>query len=199
MNDKDSKGDHDLSSIARIMPAIEGIVRILSSLNSDERRRVIDGALVILRESSGDVRGIPRESDEPTAIPGISPRAQIWVRQNGLTSEQIGEIFEVSAGATAIIASDIMGRNNADKTIKAYVLAGVAEFLTSGEPSFHDKQARQLCEELGFYDSTNHSKYMKEKGNYLVGDKDKGWKLTAPGLKYAAAIIKEIAGGSGGQ
>lgn len=179
------------------MPVIEGIVRLLGPLNSEERRRAIDGALVILREPPLDQQGPAGKTDASGAALGISPRAQIWMKQNGILSEQLAEVFDISDGSVVVIASEILGKNNAEKTIKSYVLIGLAEFLGSGDPNISDKSARSLCETLGHYDSTNHSKHMKEKSNYLVGDKDKGWKLTAPGLKYGAAIVKEIVGGGG--
>ncbi len=193
-----SETDRDaLGALTRIMPVIEGVVRLLGPLNSDERRRAIDGALVILGEPSSDPQASSGKTDVSGARLGISPRAQVWMKQNGISPEQLGEVFDINDGNVVVIASEISGKNNADKTIKSYVLTGLTEFLASGEPNISDKSARNLCEMLGHYDSTNHSKHMREKGNYLVGDKDKGWKLTAPGLKYGATVVKEIAGGGG--
>jgi hypothetical protein len=37
---------------------------------------------------------------------------------------------------------------------------------------------------------------MSAKGNLFTGSKDKGWKLTAPGLKRGAELVKVIAQGA---
>ena len=50
------------------------------------------------------------------------------------------------------------------------------------------------CAELqvrGFFDGTNHMKYMKG-GNEFTGSKDKGWTLTAPGLKVGASLVTQL-------
>lgn len=93
-----------------------------------------------------------------------------------------------------MIAAQIPGRSNRDKVRNAYILTGVAQFLRTAETSFDDKAARKLCEESGFYDHTNHSKYLKG-GNEFTGTSKKGWKLTSPGLKAAAALIIELSKG----
>jgi hypothetical protein len=66
--------------------------------------------------------------------------------------------------------------------------------LTTGDATFDDKAARQLCDDLGCYDSANHSVFMGDKGNLLTGSKKLGWKLTAPGLKHGANLIKQANG-----
>jgi hypothetical protein len=37
---------------------------------------------------------------------------------------------------------------------------------------------------------------MRAIGNNLAGSKDKGWKLTAPGMKKGADLIKEMTKGA---
>jgi len=76
--------------------------------------------------------------------------------------------------------------------LNVYVMAGIAKLLEAGDPSFDDKTARDLCKSAGCFDNTNHSKYLVDKGNEFAGSKDKGWVLTAPGLKRGAALVKEI-------
>jgi hypothetical protein len=71
-----------------------------------------------------------------------------------------------------------------------YLMQGFAAFLATGEASFSDKDARDLCEHFGCYDATNHAKYIKEFGNRITGSKNAGWKLTAPGLTAVAELLK---------
>lgn len=189
----DSK--NTMADAQRIMSAIEGVVRILGPLESDERQRAIQGVLVILRESLPDVDRVTVDqrtgTDSDVSVP---QRARVWMKQNNLTDGELLHVFDISDGVATVITSGVSGKNNSEKTIKAYVLAGIAGLLSSGEPFFEDKTARILCETLGCYDPTNHSKYMKDKGNNFLGNKGKGWKLTAPGLKLGAAIIRDLAG-----
>ena len=65
--------------------------------------------------------------------------------------------------------------------------------LISGEAKFTDKDARDVCSSAGCYDATNHATTLKAKGNWFTGTKDKGWALTAPGLKHAATLVKSLA------
>lgn len=184
-----------MKNAKKIMSAIEGMVQILGPLESDDRTRVIQGALVILREPSslGSSHATPISEDTGEVGP-LSVKAKAWMKQNGITSAHLAEVFDVSDGIATVLASGMSGKNSAEKTINTYVLSGIAALVAGGEPNFDDKVARKLCEDLGHYDNTNHAKYLKGKGSYFVGDKDKGWKLTAPGLKYGAGIVKALAG-----
>jgi hypothetical protein len=95
-----------------------------------------------------------------------------------------------------VLGGSIPGKSSKEQTISAYILKGVAQLLATGEPTFDDKSARKLCEDLGCYNGPNHAVYMNKMGNSITGSKDKGWKLTAPGLKKGADLIKEMTKGA---
>jgi hypothetical protein len=190
-----SEQDKTMADAEKAMSAIELVVRTLGPLASGERRRVIQAALVILGEESVDAHsGKGASGGEEAAVPNnrLPSRVQVWMKQNEVSFDQLTSVFDIVDGVASVIASGAPGKNNAEKTKNAYLLAGIANFLTSGEPVFDDKIARQLCETLGCYDGTNHSKYIREFGNNLTGSKDRGWRVTAPGLKNAAALIIEL-------
>ena len=177
----------------QMLVAIGQVVKVLGPLESEDRHRVIQASLVVLKEKATDVA--PELTGDAVGLAQVGElpmRARLWAKQNALTSGQLQQVFDFSDGAAIIIAPEIGGKTNSEKTIKAYVLAGVAGLLSSGDPNFDDKAARALCETFGCYDRTNHSKYMKDKGNNFTGTKDGGWKLTAPGLKYGALLVKEL-------
>ncbi len=85
------------------------------------------------------------------------------------------------------------GGSRREKVLNCYLLSGAGAFLGTGEVNFTDQKARELCEEFGCLDTTNHSKYLNEKGSEFVGSKSKSWSLTAPGKHRVSLLIKEIA------
>ena len=106
--------------------------------------------------------------------------------------DELQQVFHLGNGDAEVIAGDIPGKNKKEKTYSAYILIGLSKLLSTGSPAFDDKSARALCESSGCYDQANHSVHIKERGNEFTGTKDKGWTLTAPGLKRAAVLIKEM-------
>jgi hypothetical protein len=116
-----------------------------------------------------------------------------------LTASALTDIAaSTSSGGTSVnvLGGSIPGKSSKQQTISAYILKGVAQLLATGEPTFDDKSARKLCEDLGCYSVANHALYMNSMGNSITGSKDKGWKLTAPGLKKGADLIKEMTKGA---
>jgi hypothetical protein len=194
---KNKPGVTALGDVAKTMSAIEGLVRILGPLETDERQRVLQGALVVLGErpvGSGVER--PDNSGE-LAEGGLSPRARMWMRQNGLSSAELEQVFHIENGQAEIIVSDIPGKDKREKTRNAYVLTGVANLLSQGAPTFMDEAARALCVSAGCFDRGNHAKAIKDKGNLFSGSKESGWAVTAPGLKHAANLIRGLSQQSG--
>ena len=186
---------------SKITDVTTKVVKLLSGLDSGGRHRVIRASMTLLGEEAVDPsrdtdagNGGSGDKGAPT-VPTLSPKASAWVKQNGLTSAQLEQVFDMGEGSASVIAGDVPGKNSKDKTIAAYVLRGVAQLLGTGDSIFDDKSARKLCEDLGCYDSTNHARYLKDVGNSLTGSKDKGWKLTAPGMKKGADLIKEMTKG----
>ncbi|WP_377828844.1 hypothetical protein ACFKHW_38095 [Bradyrhizobium lupini] len=121
-------------------------------------------------------------------------KARQWMKKYDITEEQIGHVFHVEGETAQVIAHEAPGGNGKQKTINAYILTGAAALLSSGEAKFNDKSAREVCKNMGCLNDTNHSTYIKERGNVIGGSKDAGWTLTGPGLKSAADLVKGLAG-----
>jgi hypothetical protein len=171
------------------------LIEILGPLSSEDRARVIRAAMVLLgdadiKTSSDKKNDSGSQSDDSGQLP---PRAQLWMKHNSISEEQLQQVFHVAGGEADIIAAHIPGKSKKEQTFNAYLLVGIKELLLNGNAIFQDKAARSLCESSGCYDAANHSTYVKDRGNEFAGNKDKGWTLTAPGLKRAAEVIKELA------
>ena len=176
-----------------ITEVVSLIVSELEPFPSEERHRVVSASLTLLGET--EPRSAKRASPEARAeeVDGDLPsRAKSWIRQNSLSLDQIQQVFHWSDEGVEVIAASLPGKNNKERVRNAYVMKGISSLLSTGVASFDDKSARELCEKLGIYDHTNHTKYMKG-GNEFTGSKDKGWTLTAPGLKHAATLIAGLA------
>jgi|ERR1041385_167762 hypothetical protein len=177
------------ADIAQTMTKLLGL---LTPLEPEERQRVISATLTLLGDSAETARGAsPLTSGGPTASQW--QRAGVWMKQNGLTPDMLDQVFHVDGDHVEVLASAVPGRTAKERTLNIYLLAGAARLLATGDAGFDDKYARELCTNLGSYDSTNHSKYLKDRGNNLAGSASTGWKLTGPGLKQAAGLIKQMA------
>lgn len=173
------------------------IVDLLTPLSSEDRARVISASRTLLGEPGVD--GMHR-GDAGAGEPGVveeaaltaTGKAKTWQKQNAITADQLGQVFHSADGKTDVIAAEIPGKNKKEKTLNAYVLSGIKGLLSSGEAKFTDKDARELCTSAGCYDSANHASTLKDKGNWFTGTKEKGWTLTAPGLKHGAQLVKGL-------
>jgi hypothetical protein len=196
-----SKGTADNTS--KITDVTTKVVKLLSGLDSRGRQKVIQASITLLGETEVDLSasganlGNGRGGGSGSAtLPGLSPKASAWIKQNSLVMPQLEQVFDIDGGNVSVIAGSVPGKSSKHQTIAAYVLRGVAQLLATGDPTFDDKSARKLCEDLGCYNSANHAVYMNAMGNNITGSKDKGWKLTSPGMKMGADLIKEMTKGA---
>lgn len=174
-----------------VTEVVAAIVKELTPLGAEERRRVIQASLVLLGDAPVVAAAHGPDAGEEAADASLSPRARAWARQNGLSSEELQQTFHIEGSDCHLIVSEIPGKANRDRVRNAYLLAGAARLIATGEPKFDDREARDLCDRFGFFDPTNHSKYVKG-GNEFTGSKERGWTLTAPGLKQVALLISEF-------
>jgi hypothetical protein len=176
---------------------VSEVVELLTPVESTERLRIIQASLTLLGETlpTGSVRSVDSgqaaTEDDGAEISTLPVRARTWMRQYGVSLEEIQQIFHLESGNAEVIAGEIPGKNKKEKTYSAYVLTGLAKLLSTGVPTFDDKSARALCVSSGCYDLSNHSVTIKDRGNEFTGTKD-AWSLTAPGLKRAATLVKEM-------
>lgn len=190
-----------VDNTAKITDITTKVVKLLAGLDSEGRQKVIQASMTLLGETAVDLGGGYGGNGDGTgkgavALPGLSAKASAWIKQNGITTAEIEQVFDVNGSDVSIIAGSAPGKSDKERTIAVYVLRGLAQLLATGEPTFDDKSARKLCEDLGCYDNANHAVYMRAIGNNLAGTKDKGWKLTAPGMKKGAELLKEMTKGT---
>ncbi len=176
--------------------AMSKIVEILTPLDGDQRRRVVQASFALLGEewvspkALGSVAAKPSEEASGEIIDGVSPAAAAWLTKAKITREQLEQCLHFDGGAVKVISLPGGATKRIDQVIHTYLMQGLAAFLATGVPSFTNQEARDLCEHFGCYDPTNHAKYIKEFGNRITGSKTAGWKLTAPGLTAVAELLK---------
>lgn len=180
----------------KITEATTTIVDLLTSFTSEERQRIIQASLTLLGENASNKKSTeyqsPVNGNEDSQLEIFSHQTKVWMKQNNVSEDILSEVFHISDNTVDIIADSIPGKDIKSKTLNCYILMGISKFLLSGDTSFDDKSARILCENSGCYDLTNHAKYLKDKGNKITGSKTSSWKLTSPGLKCGADLIKQI-------
>lgn len=168
--------------------AVASIVQELEGFSSEDRHRIVRASMTLLGEAPTALVSESAEAREDESG-GLPAKSRNWMKQHDLTLEQINQVFHFGDDGPEIIAS-IPGANKREQVRNAYVLCGIARLLTSGETRFDDQVARGVCELGGFFDSTNHMKYMK--GSEFTGSRQKGWVLTAPGLKLGATLVAQL-------
>ena len=177
------------------------MVEILLPLTSEERMRVVNASLTLLGEAGVSVAAVGALPTPLGSNPanlgdrsGISPQALPWLTKNNLSKEELEQWFHFDQGTVTPLELAGGASNRSQQTINTYLIQGLAAFLATGEASFGDREARDLCERFGCYDKTNHAKFFAKFGNKITGSKSSGWKLTTPGLSAAGTLIKS--GGS---
>lgn len=183
-----------------ISGATASVYDVLAPFSEDERTRIVGAALMLLGQSAPAIPAAVSPGATPAKssavqsdsdIPNLGTKAKRWVQQNGISESMIEQCFHLEPEVPEVVA-DIPGSSAREKTANCYLLTGIAALLKTDEANFADATARALCENAGCYDATNHTKYAKL-GNRATGDKKSGWKLLAPGLKDAAALVKSLA------
>lgn len=166
---------------------------LLEPLESEERQKVIGSVMTLLGESA-TVSSKSNPPDEPGGDGGspFGVKATRWMSQNNISTSAIEEIFHYEGGEVELIAHDIPGSGKRGKTHNCYLLAGIKSFLENDDPKFTDSQAIEFCKSMGCHDSANHAKTRRELGNIVAGSEKGGFTLPAPGLRAAAALIKEM-------
>ncbi|MAY74239.1 MAG: hypothetical protein CMJ31_05825 [Phycisphaerae bacterium] len=149
---------------------------------------------VTTQKSRGQFGDAAEEDDDPDvgAVP-LGNRVKRWFKQSGLTAAMLEPIFHHEGGKVQIIAAEVPGNGKKAQTKNCYLLEGARCFLEKDEAKFAEADVVALCKHLGCHDSANHATNRKSLGNVVTGTKDSGFTLPAPGLKEAAALIKEMA------
>jgi hypothetical protein len=136
--------------------AISQVYSALRSLNTDAQQRVLDyvsrkleltiAGNVERRSAENEEEPLspvsrPRERDDEAesavpddALEGLSPAARKWMKRNGLTSEQLSQLFSLGIDEIDLVAKKVPGKSVRDKMRSVLLLKGVAAYLGTGVP-----------------------------------------------------------------
>jgi hypothetical protein len=174
----------------------KGVIDILTDLSSEDRVKVIHAALTLLGDNPNVKISAAKSTEHDDAaseeISTILTNSAVkaWVKKHKVSLEQLQHVFDFADGKAQPITLPGAATSKPDQTVNTYLIQGMAAFLSTGDPSFTDADARKSCENFGCYDYTNHTKNIKGFGNRITGSKKTGWKLTVPGLTAAAELVK---------
>lgn len=170
------------------------LIEVLEPLSVEERRRNINAALTYF----GDVGLEPAKNSvqhvHADTVHGAHFAAPIaaLMKQHGISFDHAVHVFEFRDGEPFKILA-VPGKGKKPQTLAMYHLVGLGTYLETGMRDFADAAVRQYCRDYGCYDQANHAAYLDDKHPAFTGDKNGGWMLTVPGVKVAAAIVKEVA------
>jgi hypothetical protein len=180
--------------------ALTQIIKLLTPLSSEERHRVVDAAFKFLGEApspAASERGGQQHQATPPKTSAGAPASTVketWMRQNGITEDQLDHVYFFRSDGTFDI-HDVPGKTKKERTLNTYVLTGLGVYLSTGSRDFADDAARGICQQLGCLDAPNHASILKDKGSEFNGDKVRGWTITNIGLKSGAALVRSTADG----
>ncbi len=183
--------------MSKITDATGVVHAALEPFTSEERFRIVRSALLLLGD---EIAGAPAAPGKPlgssyggtgTDDADLPPSATKWISQHSVSLDALQRFFHLEGGQFSVIASPERAKSRQQQSRTAYLMRGLAAYLSTGEAAFLDEDARALCVTLGCYDKNNHNKIFSSFGNLITGSKSQGWKLTIPGIKNITATIKE--------
>ena len=184
-----------LLSDVNIPKTAAAVFDLLDPLESDDRQKVIRGALAMLGDpvsGGASTAGVYTE-DDSVDINGLGPRARKWLQKYSISSEQLEHVFHFDGGNVELLDIEVPGNSKRQQTVNSYLLVGAKQFIATDEPKFDDKSAMEYCKRNGCHDSANHATNRNAIGNRVSGSKNTGYSLSVPGLKEAADVIKQAA------
>jgi hypothetical protein len=188
-----------MSGTENTTEALTGIIELLKPLNSEERHRTVNAAMLFLGETAG--AGFSRGKSASAAAGDAedvdegdySETIVAWMKKNGVSAEELERVFHFNDDRSFDI-HEVPGKYKSVMTLNAYTLTGLGNYLMTNERMFNDDLARGFCEKLVCYDAANHALTLRKKHPEFSGDKAKGYTLTNVGIKRGAALVKEVAG-----
>jgi len=170
------------------------LIEILEPLTPEERRRNINAALAYFGDVAPEAKAkTTTEASDYEDAGHFPPDVLARMRQNGISPDDAIHVFEFNQGEPFRILA-VPGKGKKAQTLAMYHLVGLGTYLETGKREFTDAVARQYCKDYGCYDQANHATYLSDKNPAVTEDKNSGWLLTVPGIKIAAAMVKEVAG-----
>jgi hypothetical protein len=118
---------------------------------------------------------------------------------NATADSELGKVFHPLGPGVQLVSSDLPGQGKGGKQMNLALLLSVRQAITGGGFGCPLEELRQMCLHYDCYDVPNFAANLK-RNSQLFKPRKKGEdiELSAAGMKRAAGVIKQIAGGSSG-
>ena len=112
--------------------------------------------------------------------------------------EKLEAIFDFSIDPFTLHPLTLSGKNNAEKTRQAALIAASRSYLASGLWSADWKEVKSMCVDHNCYDAKNHAVNVKQGAGSIFKTVDPGAaiELSSDGIKEAEKLLKALAGGA---
>lgn len=169
---------------------------VLEPLEPSDREKALRAALVLLGQSILPPQGgggRPAADGPVDSSPAeLGPAAARWLTQNQVGRDSLDNLFHIDSGEVVPIFSAVPGASRREQTANCYLLAGIIKLLATDEAVIDDREAVELCQQVGAYDRNNHTSNRSSLGSRVTGNRATGFKLTVPGLREAARLVKSM-------
>ena len=125
------------------MQALNGVIGLLTPLETEERARFLRAAAAFFGESSLALVA-PAEDAMGEIADSLPQRARLWMKQNSITPDQLQQVFHFADGGVEVIPPQMPGKNKKEQTYNAYIISGIGQFLLKGDASSRTRP-RALC------------------------------------------------------
>jgi hypothetical protein len=172
---------------------------LLEPLEAAERTRAINAAFALLGQP-WEIQGSTSNGSTPVSDyredlgngASLKPNAERWRKQYQISNAAIENIYHIDGDEVTIISTQVPGSSKRERSANCYLLVGVRNLLASNDANFTDREAVEFCQQVNAHDSANHAANRASLGPRITGTRATGFKLTVPGLRDAAALIKSM-------
>jgi len=138
----------------------------------------------------------PMSSGDEIKLSDIHTKAKALIKNNGITIEDINNLFYKENGEFKPLFDDLKTTKMADSQFRLALLESLKNALKDGEFKFTIETIRSLCDTHKCYDKSNFAANFKNNKGLFVDEYKKGtaeMQLSPQGKKELSRIVAEIA------
>jgi len=139
----------------------------------------------------------PSAGAEPSSKIKIPASVRVWMTKTGVTADELGSVLMVEESEVHFIREP-SAKKNAQGQIEWSLLLALKQGLENNNLSVDPEAVRSICQEKGYYDSANFTKYFRTPKNArlfrgVLEPQGEARSLTSEGQVALGKLVKMLA------